>query len=124
MADQVARSQPAADSFRHVGPSGFDHHVVSHAGKEFGFGLVGARRGVHLGVGDQAVVPGAENQHRGWRRQTRIASPSTPCGGTDAMTAAAGARRFSRYRRAEPDERDASFTFVDERDASFTLVDR
>ena len=34
----------------------------------------------------------------GWRLQIRVASPSTPCGGTDANKTAAGASWFSRYR--------------------------
>jgi hypothetical protein len=35
---------------------------------------------------------------QGWRLHTRIASPSTPWGGTEAISTAAGASWVSRYR--------------------------
>jgi hypothetical protein len=56
--------QPIKDSFGDVGPSGFKHHVVSHAGKELCLSSVGACSRTDLVVGDGAVGFTAEDQER------------------------------------------------------------
>jgi hypothetical protein len=55
-------AKPHLDSFGDISPPGFEHHVVSHVGKEFCFGVVGTGRRADLNVGNRAVVFGAENE--------------------------------------------------------------
>lgn len=74
------------DSSGDVSPSGFEHHVVPHAGKEFWLGLVGTCRGVHVGDADKSVVPGAEYQHwRGYSPGFDAAEHRIDRGGANAL---------------------------------------
>ena len=57
-------AEPIIDSFGDCLPSGLEHHVVAHVGKELCLSSVGACGRTVLVVGDGAVVFTAEDQER------------------------------------------------------------
>lgn len=58
-ASQPVRAEPVVDSFSDGSPPGLQHHVVTHAGEEFCFGAIRARRRKYLFSGVSAVLVGA-----------------------------------------------------------------
>jgi hypothetical protein len=91
----MSKSAPGQPPFNVVGgnlPTGFEHHLVSHAGKDYWLRVVGGGRSDGLPVNVNFV------ERQGCRRIDLNRERSwPPRGGVDAIKTAAAASRVSKY---------------------------